>query len=160
MPRRSRKIPKRDIGLDPRFNSLLIQKLINVTMERGKKSVARTIVYDAMDFLARKVGGDDKKALESFNKAFDQVIPHVEVRSRRVGGSVYQVPVEVRPARKQALAIRWILKAAAARSGKNMGIRLGAELLDAIEGRGGAVKKRSEVQRLAEANRAFSHYAW
>lgn len=160
MPRRNRKIPKRDIGVDPRFNSLLLQKLINVTMERGKKSIARTIVYDAMDMLARKAGGDDKKALESFNKAFEQIVPHVEVRSRRVGGSVYQVPLEVRPARKQALALRWLLKAAAARSGKSMGIRLGAELLDAIDGRGGAVKKRSEVQRLAEANRAFSHYAW
>ena len=160
MPRRNRKIPKRDIGVDPRFNSVLLQKLINVTMERGKKSVARKIIYDAMDVLAKKVGGDDKKALESFNKAFDQIVPHVEVRSRRVGGSVYQVPSEVRPARKQALALRWLLKAAAARSGKTMGIRLGFELLDAVEGRGGAVKKRSEVQRLAEANRAFSHYAW
>jgi len=160
MPRRNRKIPKRDIGVDPRFNSVLLQKLINVTMERGKKTIARTIIYDAMDLLVRKVGGDDKKALEAFNKAFEQIVPHVEVRSRRVGGSVYQVPLEVRPARKQALALRWLLKAAAARSGKSMGIRLGSELLDAIEGRGGAVKKRSEVQRLAEANRAFSHYAW
>lgn len=160
MPRRSRKIPKRDVGTDPRFNSQLVQKFINVTMECGKKSIARTIVYDALDFLVRKSGGDDKKGLEMFNRAFEQVAPHVEVRSRRVGGSVYQIPVEVKPLRRQALALRWILAAAASRSGKTMGSRLGPELLEASEGRGGAVKKRSEVQRMAEANRAFSHYAW
>ncbi len=160
MPRRSKKIPKRDVGVDPRFNSRLVQKLINVTMERGKKEVARKIIYDAMDFLVRKAGGDDKKGLELFNKAFEQVAPHVEVRSRRVGGSVYQIPIEVRPERRQALALRWLLQAAAARSGKSMGSRLGPELFEATEGRGGAVKKRSEVQRMAEANRAFSHYAW
>jgi small subunit ribosomal protein S7 len=160
MPRRNRNIPKRDIGTDPRFNSVLIQKFINVTMQRGKKNVAQSIIYAAMDYLVRKAGGDEKKGLELFIKAFEQVAPHVEVRSRRVGGSVYQIPVEVRPERKQALALRWLLKAAAARPGKDMGARLGPELLDAIEGRGGAVKKRSEVQRMAEANRAFSHYAW
>jgi small subunit ribosomal protein S7 len=160
MPRRSRAIPKREIGTDPRFNSQLVQKFINITMERGKKSVARSIVYDALDHLVRKAGGDERKGLELFNKAFEQVAPHVEVRSRRVGGSVYQIPVEVKSNRRQALALRWILAAAAARSGKTMGARLGPELLEASEGRGGAVKKRSEVQRMAEANRAFSHYAW
>jgi small subunit ribosomal protein S7 len=160
MPRRNRKIVKRDIGIDPRFNSQLVQKFINITMERGKKNIARTIVYDALDYLVRKAGGDERKGLELFNKAFEQVAPHVEVRSRRVGGSVYQIPVEVRPSRKQALALRWILAAAAARPGKTMGGRLGPELLEASEGRGGAVKKRTEVQRMAEANRAFSHYAW
>ncbi len=160
MPRRNRVLEKRDIGVDPRFNSSLVQKFINVTMQRGKKNLARSIVYDAMDYLVRKAGGDEKKGLELFYKAFEQVAPHVEVRSRRVGGSVYQIPVEVRQERRQALALRWLLKAAAARTGKSMGQRLGPELLEAIEGRGGAVKKRSEVQRMAEANRAFSHYAW
>lgn len=160
MPRRNRKIEKRDIGVDPRFNSSLVQKLINVTMQRGKKNLARSIVYDAMGYLVRKAGNDEKKGLELFYKGFDQVAPHVEVRSRRVGGSVYQIPVEVRQERRQALALRWLLKAASARSGKTMGQRLGQELIEAVEGRGGAVKKRSEVQRMAEANRAFSHYAW
>jgi small subunit ribosomal protein S7 len=160
MPRRNKKIPKRDIGVDPRFHSSLIQKFINVAMQRGKKNLAQSIVYDAMDYLVRKAGGDEKKGLELFMRAFDQIAPHVEVRSRRVGGSVYQIPVEVRTERRQALALRWLLKAAAARPGNDMGARLGPELLDAIEGRGGAVKKRSEVQRMAEANRAFSHYAW
>jgi small subunit ribosomal protein S7 len=160
MPRRSRKIVRHEIGVDPRFHSRIVQKFINIAMKRGKKSVARAIVYDALDYLVRKAGGDERKGLEFFNKAFEQVAPHVEVRSRRVGGSVYQIPVEVQANRRQALALRWILAAAAARPGKTMGARLGPELLEALEGRGGAVKKRSEVQRMAEANRAFSHYAW
>jgi small subunit ribosomal protein S7 len=160
MPRRNRNIPKREIGVDPRFRSQLVQKFINITMKRGKKSVARSIVYSALDYLVRKAGGDERRGLETFGKAFEQVAPHIEVRSRRVGGSVYQIPVEVQSNRRQALALRWILAAAAVRPGKTMGERLGPELFEASEGRGGAVKKRSEVQRLAEANRAFSHYAW
>jgi small subunit ribosomal protein S7 len=160
MPRHKRKSFIRDIGVDPRYGSPLVQKLINVILRCGKKNIARRIVYDAMDIVGKKVGGNDKKVLDVFHKAFEQVAPYVEVRSRRVGGGVYQVPVEVPTQRKQTLALRWLVQAAQARSDKSMGIRLGQELIEASEGRGGAVKKRSEVQRMAEANRAFSHYAW
>jgi small subunit ribosomal protein S7 len=160
MPRRKKKEFVREIGVDERYGSGLVQKLINVVMKCGKKSIACRIVYDAMDVLAKKTSSDNRKTLELLEKAFEQVVPHVEVRSRRVGGGVYQVPVEVNSKRKQALALRWIVQAAQERSDKMMGLRLGYELLDAIEGRGGAVKKRGEVQRMAEANRAFSHYAW
>lgn len=160
MPRRKRQEFKRKVGLDPRFNSERIQKLINVVMERGKKNTAQRIVYEAMDFLVSKSNGDEKKALELFNKAFDQVAPLVEVRSRRVGGSVYQIPREVYPRRKQALTLRWIVQSAKARPDKTMGLRLGHELFDASEAKGGAIKKKADVQRMAEANRAFSHYAW
>jgi small subunit ribosomal protein S7 len=160
MPRRKNKEFGRNVGVDDRFNSGLVQKLINVIMKRGKKSIATRIVYDAMDIMSKKIGGDDRKVLEAFEKAFEQVVPHVEVRSRRVGGGVYQVPVEVNQKRKQSLALRWIVTAAKERSDKVMGLRLAHELLDALEGRGGALKKRTEVQRMAEANRAFSHYAW
>jgi small subunit ribosomal protein S7 len=160
MPRNKKKEFVRDIGVDERFSSSLVQKLINVVMKCGKKTIAQRIVYDAMGVLAKKANGDNAKALEVLERAFEQVVPHVEVRSRRVGGGVYQVPTEVNPKRKLALAIRWIVDAARERSDKIMGLRLGHELLDASEGRGGAVKKRGEVQRMAEANRAFSHYAW
>ncbi len=160
MPRHKRKSFIRDIGVDPRYGSPLVQKLINVILRCGKKNIARRIVYDAMDIVGKKVGGNDKKVLDVFHKAFEQVAPYVEVRSRRVGGGVYQVPVEVPTQRKQTLALRWLVQSAQARSDKSMGIRLGLELIEASEGRGGAVKKRSEVQRMAEANRAFSHYAW
>jgi small subunit ribosomal protein S7 len=160
MPRRKKKEFIRDIGVDERFSSLLVQKLINVIMERGKKSVARRIVYGALDVIAKKISGDDQKALEFFEKAFDAIVPHIEVRARRVGGGVYQVPTEVNPQRKQALALRWIVEAAQARPDRIMELRLGNELLDAVDGKGGAVKKRAEVARMAEANRAFSHYAW
>jgi len=160
MPRHKRENFIRDIGVDPRYGSPLVQKLINVILRQGKKNVARRIVYDAMDMIGKKVGGNEKKVLDIFHKAFEQVAPYVEVRSRRVGGGVYQVPVEVPTQRKQTLALRWLIQAAQARSDKTMGIRLAQELIEASEGRGGAVKKRSEVQRMAEANRAFSHYAW
>lgn len=160
MPRRKNKEFIRDVGVDERFSSSLVQKLINVVMKQGKKSIARRIVYEAMDIVGKKINGDDSKILEAFEKAFEQIVPHVEVRSRRVGGGVYQVPVEVNPKRKQALALRWVVQAAKERSDKVMGARLGHELCDALEGRGGALKKRMEVQRMAEANRAFSHYAW
>jgi small subunit ribosomal protein S7 len=113
-----------------------------------------------MDVLVKKANGDEKKAMEIFNRAFDQVAPFVEVRSRRVGGSTYQIPREVNPKRRQALAFRWLVASAKARSDKNMALRLGYELFDASDAKGGAVKKKSDVQRMAEANRAFSHYSW
>ncbi len=160
MPRRKREQFIQDVGADFRFGSVLVQKLINVVMRRGKKSIARTIVYEAMDILVKKANGDEKKALEMFNRAFDNVVPHVEVRSRRVGGSVYQIPKEVDPKRRRSLALRWIVQASKTRPGKTMGQRLGNELLDASEVKGGAVRKRGDVQRMAEANRAFSHFAW
>jgi len=160
MPRRKREKFAREVGVDPRFGSALIQKLINVVMRKGKKNTARSIVYEAMDLLVKKANGDEKKALEIFSRAFDAVVPHVEVRSRRVGGSVYQIPKEVNPKRRQALALRWLVQSSKARPGKTMGQRLGHELLDASDAKGGAVRKRSDVQRMAEANRAFSHYAW
>src|SRR5882757_8958787 len=152
MPRNKKKEFVRDIGVDEKYNSNLVQKLINVVMKKGKKSIAQRIVYGAFDVLAKRVDGDSQKTLELFNRAFEQVVPHVEVRSRRVGGGVYQVPTEVNQKRKQALALRWLVIAAKERSDKVMGDRLGYELCDAIEGRGGALKKRTEVQRMAEAN--------
>ncbi len=160
MPRRKSVNLIRDVGVDSRFGSGVVQKFINIVMERGKKSVARAIVYEAFDVIAKKAGGDDKKALMLFEKAMGQIRPFVEVKSRRVGGGVYQIPTEVRPSRAQTLAFRWILDAAAGRSDKTMGRRLANELMDAAEGNGSAVKKRNDVHRMAEANRAFSHYAW
>jgi small subunit ribosomal protein S7 len=143
-----------------RFNSELVQKFINVVMKQGKKNVARKIMYEALDSLIKSQKGDKDKGLEMFYTAFERVVPTVEVRPRRVGGSVYQIPAEVRPVRARALAMRWIIDAARSRSDKTMGARLANELLDAFEGRGSAVKKKSDVHRMAEANRAFSHYAW
>ena len=160
MPRRRRVEFIRDVGTDPKYGSALVQKLINVVMRCGKKDIARSIVYQAMDLLVKKTSGDEKKALELFNRAFEQVAPFVEVRSRRVGGSTYQIPREVSEKRRKALAFRWLVSAAKTRSDKTMGFRLGRELLDAYELKGGAVKKRADVQRMADANRAFSHYAW
>lgn len=151
---------RRDIGVDERYGSPLIQKFINVVMWRGKKNAARTIVYDAIDLLVKKAGGDLEKGLGIFQKAFDQVIPLIEVRPRRVGGSVYQIPVEVRPERAHALAMRWLIASAKTRGDKTMGQRLAHELLEAYEGRGNAIKKKIDVHKMAEANRAFSHYAW
>lgn len=159
MPRRKTTSFVRDIGVDIRYNSELVQKLINVIMERGKKNIARKIVYEALDMLEKKAGSPEK-ALGLFNKAFQTVVPVVEVRPRRVGGSVYQVPVAVDPQRARALALRWIVGAAAERQAKTMGQRLAFELLDAVEGRGGAMKKKTDVHKMAESNRAFSHYAW
>ena len=160
MPRRKSVNFVREIGVDPRFQSSLIQKFINVVMERGKKTVARAIVYDAFDILKEKRGGDDEQALAVFDRALQQIRPTVEVKSRRVGGGVYQVPTEVRSSRATALAFRWLLTAAASRSDKTMGSRLAQELFEASEGRGNAVKKRADVHKMAEANRAFSHYGW
>ncbi len=151
---------KRDIGVDERYGSELIQKFINVVMWRGKKNVARKIVYDAVDQLIKKSGGDKEKGVKLFHDAFGQLIPAVEVRPRRVGGSVYQIPKEVESNRAQSLAMRWLLQAAASRSDKTMGLRLAQELIEAREGRGAAVKKKIDIHKMAEANRAFSHYAW
>lgn len=160
MPRHKKTDLTRPITPDSRFSSSLVQKLINIVMWRGKKNTARQIVYGAMDELIRKAKGDEKKALDIFYKAYEQIIPVIEVRPRRVGGSVYQIPVEVPERRAQSLALRWLIEGAASRNDKTMALRLAHELLDAAEGRGAAVKKKADVQRMAEANRAFSHYAW
>jgi len=160
MPRRKKTEFTREIGVDPCYGSELVQKFINVVMWRGKKNVARKIVYDALEMLAKRTSGDKEKALAYFIKAFNQIVPSVEVRSRRVGGSVYQIPREVAPNRARALAMRWLINAAASRPDKTMGERLAKELMDAHEGRGNAIKKKLDVHRMAEANRAFSHYAW
>jgi len=159
MPRRKTTHFERQIRGDIRYNSELVQKLINVVMERGKKEVARKIVYEAIDALEKKSGSPDK-ALSLFNRAFQTIVPIVEVRPRRVGGSVYQVPMAVNPQRARSLAFRWLIDAAAARPAKTMGQRLAQELLEAIDGRGGAIKKKTDVHKMAESNRAFSHYAW
>jgi len=160
MPRRKVVLKKRDIGVDEKYKSFLVQKFINVIMQRGKKDVARRIVYEAFDILGSKCDGDSSKTYALFEKAMSQIKPYVEVKARRVGGGVYQIPTEVRPERALALSLRWLIEAAAGRSDKTMGKRLANELLDAVQGQGGAVKKRNDVHRMAEANRAFSHYAW
>jgi small subunit ribosomal protein S7 len=160
MPRRKSVNFIRSVGQDPRYNSEIVQKLINVVMWRGKKNAARKIVYDALDIVSKKVGGDRDKGLAYFLKALDQIIPAVEVRPRRVGGSVYQIPMEVQAHRGRALAMRWLINAAATRPDKTMGQRLASELVDAHEGRGTAVKKKIDVHKMAESNRAFAHYAW
>ena len=154
MPRR-REVPKRDILPDPKFGSVDVSKFVNAVMQSGKKSVAERIVYGAFDQISSKSGKDP---LEVFASAIANVRPMVEVKSRRVGGANYQVPVEVRPARRMALAMRWLREAARKRSEKTMGLRLAAEMLEAAENRGGAVKKCDEVHRMAEANKAFAHY--
>ncbi len=156
MPRR-REVPKRPVTPDPKFNSGALTKFVNVIMESGKKSTAEKIVYGALDTIASR---SKKDPLEVFNSALDNVRPMVEVKSRRVGGATYQVPVEVRSDRQMALAMRWITEAARTRAGKSMGTRLADELMDAAEKRGNAVKKREDVHRMAEANKAFSHYRW
>ena len=160
MPRRKSVNMVRDIGVDPRFGSPVVQKFINIVMERGKKALARSLVYGAFDIVAAKLDGDEKKAFALFEKALAQVKPYIEVRSRRVGGGVYQIPTEVRPARAMALSMRWLIESASKRSDKTMQKRLAQEFLDASEGHGNAVKKKTDVHRMAEANRAFSHYAW
>jgi small subunit ribosomal protein S7 len=154
MPRR-REVPKREILPDPKFKSTEIAKFVNVLMKAGKKSVAEQIIYRALDQITKKSGKD---AVEIFNAAINAVKPMVEVKSRRVGGANYQVPVEVRPVRRTALSMRWIREAARKRGEKSMGARLAGELMDAAEGRGSAIKKREEVHRMAEANKAFAHY--
>ena len=152
---RRREVSKRDALPDPKFGSMELTKFMNVVMVRGKKSVAERIVYGALTLVEKKTG---KLPLEVFTEAIDKVKPLVEVKSRRVGGANYQVPVEVRPTRRNALAMRWIRDSARKRGEKSMVLRLAGELLDAMEGRGGAMKKRDEVHRMAEANKAFSHF--
>jgi small subunit ribosomal protein S7 len=154
MPRR-REVPKREVLPDPKFGSEELSKFMNVVMQDGKKSVAERIVYGALEIVEKKSG---KAPLEVFSQALGNVKPVVEVKSRRVGGANYQVPVEVRQTRRMALAMRWLREAARKRGEKSMGQRLAGELLDAAEGRGGAMKKRDEVHRMAEANKAFAHY--
>ena len=154
---RRRQAEKREILPDPKFKSELIAKFINMVMENGKKSVAEKIVYGALDSAADKSKSNAEEALE---KALDNVRPMVEVKSRRVGGATYQVPVEVRPNRRNALAMRWIVDAARKRGEKGMGARLAGEIFDAAENRGAAVKKREDTHRMAEANKAFAHYRW
>ncbi|MGD9953637.1 MAG: 30S ribosomal protein S7 [Burkholderiales bacterium] len=154
MPRR-REVPKREILPDPKFSNPEVAKFINVLMTRGKKSVAEGIVYRAFDLIKSKSGKDP---IEVFSQAVQNVKPVVEVKSRRVGGANYQVPVEVRPVRRVALAMRWIREAAQKRGEKSMTVRLAGELQEAAEGRGGAMKKREEVHRMADANKAFAHY--
>ena len=154
MPRR-REVPKREVLPDPKFGNQDVSKFINVIMQSGKKSVAERIVYGAFDHITSKSGKDP---LEVFSVAVANVKPVVEVKSRRVGGANYQVPVEVRPSRRMALSMRWLREAARKRAEKSMAQRLAGELLEAAEGRGSAMKKREEVHRMAEANKAFSHY--
>ncbi|MGL9733672.1 MAG: 30S ribosomal protein S7 [Symbiopectobacterium sp.] len=157
MPRR-RVIGQRKILPDPKFGSELLAKFVNILMVDGKKSTAEAIVYTALENLAAQRSG--KNELEVFEVAMNNVRPTVEVKSRRVGGSTYQVPVEVRPVRRNALAMRWIVEAARKRGDKSMALRLANELSDAADSRGTAVKKREDVHRMAEANKAFAHYRW
>ena len=154
MPRR-RVVAKREILPDPKYGNQTVAKFINHVMVSGKKSVAERIVYGALTRIEER---DRREPVETFEKALEAVAPVVEVKSRRVGGATYQVPVEVRPSRRQALAMRWLVDSARARSEKSMAARLAGELVDAAEGRGTAVRKREETHRMAEANRAFSHY--
>lgn len=154
MPRKGN-VPKREVLADPIYGSKVVTKLINNLMIDGKKGKAQTIVYDAFAMVAEKTGED---ALEVFNKAMDNIMPVLEVKARRVGGANYQVPVEVRPERRQTLGIRWILAAARKRGEKVMAERLAGELLDAANNTGAAVKKREDTHKMAEANKAFAHY--
>ena len=156
MPRR-REVPKRDILPDPKFGSVELATFMNVVMLSGKKAVAERIVYGAFEQIQTKSGKDP---LEVFDTAINNVKPLVEVKSRRVGGANYQVPVEVRPVRRLALAMRWVREAAKKRGEKSMDLRLAGELLDAAEGRGAAMKKREDTHKMAEANKAFSHFRW
>jgi len=154
MPRR-REVPKREVLPDPKYHNVELAKFVNVLMTRGKKSVAERIIYGALSQIEKKSGADP---LEVFTQALTNVRPLVEVKSRRVGGANYQVPIEVRSVRRNALAMRWLRDAARKRSEKSMDMRLAGELADAAEGRGGAVKKKEEVHRMAESNKAFSHF--
>ena len=155
---RRRRAEKREVLPDPKFGDLIVTKFMNYVMHEGKKAVAETIVYGAFDILEAK--RRDQGPLETFHAALDNVAPSVEVRSRRVGGATYQVPVEVRPERRRALAIRWLVGAARSRGENTMTEKLAGELLDASNNRGSAVKKREDTHKMAEANRAFSHYRW
>ena len=152
---RRKTAPKRKILPDPKYNNLKVAKFMNQVMTNGKKSLAESIVYGAFKEIESK---SDKKPVEVFEKAIDEVGPLVEVKSRRVGGATYQVPLEVRPSRRQALAMRWLVSSARTRSEKTMTLRLANELMEACEGKGEAMKKKEDIHRMAEANRAFSHF--
>jgi len=156
MPRR-REVPKREILPDPRYNDVLISKFMNCLMKDGKKSRAESIVYGAFEVIQARTREDP---VGVFHKAIDNVKPMVEVKSRRVGGSTYQVPIEVRDGRRQALAIRWVIDFARKRPGKRMADKLANELIEASHARGGAIKKKEDTHRMAEANKAFAHYRW
>ncbi len=155
---RRRAAEPRQIEPDPKYNDVLIARFINVLMSKGKKNVARRVLYQAMAQLGERER--EVPPLEVVRGAVDHVKPSLEVKSRRVGGSTYQVPVEVRPQRRQALAIRWIIQQATARGGRTMESKLAAELLEAFQNRGGAIRKKEDVHRMADANRAFAHYRW
>ena len=156
MPRR-REVPKRPILPDPLYNSQLVTKFVNVVMRDGKKSVAEKLLYDALGLIQERTQEDPMKV---FKKAVDNVKPVVEVKSRRVGGSTYQVPIEVRPSRRLALSMRWLIQSAARRGEKTMDVRLANEFMDAASHRGAAIKKKDDTHRMAEANKAFAHYRW
>ena len=156
MPRR-RVVAKRDVLPDPKFHNKVIAKFINHVMVSGKKAVAERIVYGALDRVNARDGADP---VDTFEKALDAIAPMVEVKSRRVGGATYQVPVEVRPSRRNALAMRWLVDSARSRSEKSMAARIAGEMMDAADGRGSAVKKREDTHRMAEANKAFAHYRY
>lgn len=156
MPRR-REIPEKTTLPDPKYNSVLVSKFINVIMRKGKKSVAESILYDALDLIEKKT---NEPAIKVFEKALENVRPMIEVKSRRVGGSTYQVPTEIRPLRRTALGIRWIINYAKARPEKAMSNKLAGELLDAANMRGAAVKKKEDTHKMAEANKAFAHFRW
>ena len=157
MPRK-KLLDKRPVAPDPRFNSVLVSKFTNGLMGDGKKTVARRLFYDAMEIIGGKVS--DQEPMAIFEGAMENVRPRVEVKSRRVGGATYQVPVEVRPERRNALAIRWIINFSKSRSGQTMSEKLAAELLDAFSNRGASVKKKNDTHKMAEANKAFAHYGW
>lgn len=157
MPRK-KMLEKRSVAPDPRYNSVLVAKFTNGLMVAGKKTVARRLFYDAMGIVGNKL--PDQEPLVVFEEAMENVRPRVEVKSRRVGGATYQVPVEVRPERRNALAIRWIINNSKGRSGQTMSERLAAELLDAFNNRGASVKKKDDTHKMAEANKAFAHYRW
>ncbi len=159
MSRRNR-APRRTVLPDPKFGNLRLAKFINMIMLSGKKSVAEHIVYRALDRIADRSGQEAEKALEILGQALDNIKPSVEVKSRRVGGATYQIPIEVRATRRETLAMRWAIDAARKRSEKTMALRLAHELMDAAENRGSAVKKREDTHRMAEANKAFAHYRW
>ncbi|MGH8496645.1 MAG: 30S ribosomal protein S7 [Gammaproteobacteria bacterium] len=152
--------PRRHILPDPKYGSDMLAKFMNMLMTSGKKSVAESIIYGALDRIAERSGQAGGQALEMLEQALENVKPMVEVKSRRVGGATYQVPVEVRATRRQTLAMRWVIEAARKRSEKSMAHRLAHELMDAAENRGAAVRKREDTHRMAEANKAFSHYRW
>ena len=159
MSRRNR-APRRTVLPDPKFGNQRLAKFINMVMLSGKKSVAEQIVYGALERISDRSGQDDEKSLEILSEALDNIKPSVEVKSRRVGGATYQVPIEVRATRRETLAMRWVIDAARKRSEKTMALRLAHELMDAAENRGSAVKKREDTHRMAEANKAFAQYRW